>query len=187
MAAMFAALGDENRLRIFALLSRRPHYGEELAELLNLNPATISHHLRKLQAANWVQREKQSPYVLYRLNPARLADAVAVFQEPAELRRALDLPSEADVSDRILRRLVDADGRFDAVPRQRRQRAVLLRWVASHFETGRIYPEREIHRILLQHHDDGPSLREALVDAGWFQRSGHVYRRVEEAENLHVT
>jgi DNA-binding transcriptional ArsR family regulator len=182
-AQCLQAIADESRLLLLALLARRPHYGEELAEFLNLTPATISHHLRKLREASLVRAEKQSPYVLYRLDRERLAELLALLEPVSELHERLGLPSEEELSNHILRKLLDHEDRIKEIPSRRRQRAVLLRWLAKHFETGRIYPEREVHRVLLQFHDDSESLRKALLDMGWFQQAGGVYRRLEEVDH----
>jgi biotin operon repressor len=183
LARSLQAIADENRLQLLALLARRPHYGEELAEFLDLSPATISHHLGRLKEAGLVQGEKQSPYVLYRLDRNRLGDLVGHLEAVGELHERLGLPTEAELSNHILRKLLDHEDRIQQIPTQRRQRAVLLRWVAHHFETGRIYPEREVHRVLLQFHEDAESLRKALLAMGWFKQAGGVYRRLEEVDH----
>jgi biotin operon repressor len=182
LAARFAALGDESRLRLVALLGRRPHYGEELAEFLGLSPATISHHLRRLREVGLVRTEKHSPYVLYRLQTEPLAELGGLLGEPRALADTLGLASEEELSERILRQLLDEEQRLREIPRQRRPRTVLLRFLAGHFDTGRIYPEREIRRVLLQFFDEPDILLRMLVDAGWLQRSGHVLRRLEEVD-----
>lgn len=182
LAALFAALADENRVRLVALLARRPHYGEELAEFLGLSPATISHHLRRLREVGLVRREKQSPYVLYRMRTTRLTETVRVLGQLPALAAALGLPSEEELSDHVLRRMLDEDRRVKEIPRQRRQRSVLLRFLAGQFDTGRIYPEREIRRVLLEFSDDPDALLQLLLRTGWLQRSGSVLRRIEEVE-----
>ena len=182
LAARFQALADPNRVFIVGLLARRAHFGEELAEVLGVKQATVSHHLQKLKHAGLVSSEKQSPYVLYRLRTEGLDELTVTLGSPLDLTEILQLPDENTISERVLRELIDDDGRLRTLPTQRRARAVVTRWLAQKFETGRIYPEREIHRVLLQVHDDCEELRRMLVDAGWFQRSGSVYRRIEEVE-----
>ena len=44
------------------------------------------------------------------------------------------------------------------LPGSPRHRSVVLRWMAGHFDTGRIYPEREVRRILLELCDEALSL-----------------------------
>lgn len=183
LARSLQAFADENRLLLVALLARRPHYGEELAEFLNLSPATISHHLGKLREAALVRAEKQSPYVLYRLDREQLEETLDLLDPITELHERLGLPTEEELSNHILRKLLDHEERIKEIPKQRRQRSVLLRWLAQHFETGRIYPEREVHRVLLQFHDDSETLRKALLEMGWFRQAGGVYRRLEEVDH----
>jgi biotin operon repressor len=183
LASRFAALADESRIRLLGLLARRPHYGEELAEFLGLSPATISHHLRRLREVGLVRAEKQSPYVLYWLRDEPLTELGLTLRSVSDLPEALGLPTEEELSAHILRRLLDENDRLHEIPTQRRQRSVLLRHLAHHFETGRIYPEREIRRVLLQFHDDSETLMELMIDAGWLQRSGSVFRRLEEVES----
>lgn len=183
LVAVLRALGDENRLRIVGLLARRPHYAQELVELLELSPATVSHHVRLLRGAGLVRMRKDPPYFQYSLDEDMLRAAGQMLAGGKSLAGILELPGEDAVSARILREALDGDGRLLAIPSRKRSRAVILRWVAQHFETGRIYPEREVNRILLQVHDDVGTLRDHLLALGWMRREGGVYRRVEEAES----
>ena len=50
----FKALADETRLKMAALLASKPRSGEQLAELLSIKAATVSHHLSKLADAELV-------------------------------------------------------------------------------------------------------------------------------------
>jgi DNA-binding transcriptional ArsR family regulator len=66
-AALFKALGHPVRLLILNLVDMKPRHGEELAEILNLNPATISHHLSKLTAVGLLESRKDQYYTTYSL------------------------------------------------------------------------------------------------------------------------
>ncbi len=50
---------------ILNLMKVKPRHGEELAELLMLKPATISHHLSILAAAGLVGSQKEQYYQVY--------------------------------------------------------------------------------------------------------------------------
>lgn len=54
-AQMFKALADETRLNIVKLLSKRPWYGHELAQKLNLSNSTVSYHLSMLEVNDFVK------------------------------------------------------------------------------------------------------------------------------------
>jgi len=180
MALWLAAVGEPNRLTIVALLARRPHYGEELAEVLGVHAATVSHHLRRLRDAGLVVPVRHPPYTLFSLDREAWEERLATLSDPGGLAARLELPSEEELSGRILGRWVDADGRIPTLPGAPRDRRVVLRHVLERFETGRIYPEREVRRVLLEFTDDPASMEEAMVELGWLQRGQGVLRRIPE-------
>ena len=94
------------------------------------------------------------------------------------------IPSEEDLSARVLKRYVDEGNRLTELPTARRARAVVLRWIAQRLEPDRLYPERELRMILLEIGDDPDAIRGALLDQGWLKHSGQVWRRVEEIDAL---
>ena len=61
-AAFFQALGHPARLLILNLVQIGPRHGEELAAILGLAPATISHHLAKLTGVGLLVSEKDQYY-----------------------------------------------------------------------------------------------------------------------------
>ena len=77
-ADLFAALGDENRLRIVTRLATQGP--GNLTALLAAAPVTrqaISKHLGVLEAVGLVRSEKSGRERLWELEPKRLADAHA--------------------------------------------------------------------------------------------------------------
>jgi DNA-binding transcriptional ArsR family regulator len=83
------ALGDETRLQITRMIAEQPRSTKELAELLRLSDSAISRHLKILDAAGVVAKERDGYFVLYRLRPERIG------QLGAALRRALGLAGVA--------------------------------------------------------------------------------------------
>jgi len=67
-ADLFKALGHPTRLLILNLVRLKPRHGEELAAILNLNPATISHHISKLSTAGLLKSRKDQYYQTYSLS-----------------------------------------------------------------------------------------------------------------------
>lgn len=51
----FKALADANRLKIIGLLANQALTVEQLAEMLNLRPSTVSHHLGYLNHVGLVK------------------------------------------------------------------------------------------------------------------------------------
>lgn len=79
------ALGDETRLQITRMVAEQPRSTKELSELLKLSDSSISRHLKILDGAGVVSKERDGYFVLYRLRPERIG------QLGAALRRTLGL------------------------------------------------------------------------------------------------
>ena len=83
-AAMFKALGDPVRLRIFSLIASAP--GGELCVCdvldVGVSQPTVSHHLRRLREAGLLTSRKDGTWVHYRVAPEVLA-AMAALLQPA--------------------------------------------------------------------------------------------------------
>ena len=54
LAMLLKVIADETRLRILGAIAEEPLTGKDLAGRLDLTPATISHHMRKLVDAGIV-------------------------------------------------------------------------------------------------------------------------------------
>ena len=59
------ALGDENRLKLFLLLSEKRICVKGLAEILNISESAVSQHLKILKEAGLIKGEKDGYYVHY--------------------------------------------------------------------------------------------------------------------------
>lgn len=88
-----------------------------------------------------------------------------------------------------LRGYFNEDGLFLLWPARGKaeKRTIALGWLASHFESGRIYRETEVNALLKSLHtfNDQALLRRELVDQGFLVRNpdGSEYRRVEMDHN----
>ena len=73
------------------------------------------------------------------------------------------------------------DGRIIQMPRKWESKEKLFIYVASFFDAGQEYTEKEVNEILKEHYSDYALLRRYLVDFNLLMRSpdGITYRRVE--------
>lgn len=175
-AELLKVLGHPARLLILNLLRTRPRHGEELAAILRLNQATISHHLSRLSDVGLVRSERSQYYQTYSLEAAaleaRLADIVFLPQ-PGVSARVEEDAYRAKVLKTFFRR-----GRLTRLPAQLKKRQVILEKLVQEFEPGRDYPEREVNQILVEFHDDVASLRRELVGLRLMERRRGIYRRL---------
>lgn len=180
---LFKALADESRIRIISTISEQARSVEEIATLVDLAPATVSHHLARLREAGLVEATPRGYYTYYRFTQQPLVDALRTLSErppAAEAEAGLDAYDQKVLRDYLV------DGRFKAIPAQRKKRAVILRFLAEQFEPGRIYSEKEVSDILATYHEDFATLRRELVMARLLARPEGRYQRVPAPAGDHA-
>ena len=183
-AELFKALGHPVRLLILNLVKMKPRHGEELAAILNLNAATISHHLSKLTDAGLLTSQKDQYYQIYSLNRTMLDKALSdvVFMPQAGIKAQVE---EDAYRDKVLRTFIK-HGRLTALPAQLKKQAVILEHLVEEFEPDRTYTEPEVNQILVEFNDDVAELRRKMVDYGLMNRENGIYWRInlpEENDN----
>jgi len=177
------ALSDASRLRIVGLLADgRRMAVEQLAAALELTPATVVHHLKKLREADLVESHPRPPYMDYSLRLGRLGEIGASLRRIAREQTGLPaddstLPEWATPADaKVLRAFFEGE-RLTSIPAQHSKRLIVLRLLAECvFEKKRKYPEKEVNQLLAVRHPDAASLRRYLVDEGFMARKQGVYR-----------
>ena len=175
-AELFKALGHSARLLILNLVRIKPRHGEELAAILRLNPATISHHLNKLLKAGLLHAKKDQYYQTYTLNQHHLATPLAnLIHLP---QPALSKGVEQDAYRYKVLKAFFRHGRLLQIPAQLKKRVIVLEKIAGSFEPDREYTEREVNHILLDFNDDVASLRRGLIEHNIMTRSKGIYQKV---------
>ncbi|SCK15525.1 helix-turn-helix transcriptional regulator [Streptomyces sp. WMMB 322] len=80
-AAMFKALGDPVRLRLFSQIAS--HAGGEACVCdisdVGVSQPTVSHHLKKLREAGLLTSERRGTWVYYRVAPSVMASMARSF------------------------------------------------------------------------------------------------------------
>jgi len=175
-AQLFRALGHPARLLILNLVRVKPRHGEELAAILRLQPATISHHLSQLAGVGLLQSHRDQYYQIYEpvagALDRTLADIVALPKPTLRAEVAEDAYRQK-VIDTFFRY-----GRLTHLPAQRKKRQVVLEQIVRAFEPDREYPEAEVNQVLLDVHEDVATLRRDLIAHGLMTRHQGRYRRV---------
>ena len=188
LLATLKALSDPSRLRIAGMLAHgRRLSAEELAQALDLAPATVVHHLKRLREAGLVTEHARPPHLEHELRLDRLAwvgrelDRIGRHtQDEAGRLPGLDgrtLPGE---DAKVLRAFL-VDGRLTTIPAQHKKRLVILTFLArTHFRSGEELVEKQVNMRLALRHPDVAALRRYLVDEGFMERSSGVYRLLPE-------
>lgn len=175
-AELFKALGHPARLLILNLLKGRHRHVEELAAILQLSPATVSHHLSRLGSAGVVRSEKDQYFQVYSLCGEWMGRRLGELVFQAQPGLAAQVEEDA-YRQKVLSTFL-RHGRLVSIPAQRKKRLIILEKLVEEFEPGRTYTEREVNQALVDYHDDVATLRRDMIGHGLMQREGGVYWRV---------
>jgi hypothetical protein len=163
--AIVGLLADDNRLRVAAAAILEPASTERIAELSGVPHRKVVEALTRLEAGGLVRRTGQT----WEFATATLT-AIARDARPA-IDHGDETPAEA-----VLRAFM-TEGRLTQIPATRTKRLIVLDRLASEFEPGRRYDEREVNDTLRVWHDDVAALRRYLVDEGFLSRDHGAYWR----------
>lgn len=173
---LFKCLADKSRLQILRSLLSEDMYVERLAQRLELTPATISFHMKKLEDAGAVRSYKDQYYTMYSINREIFRGSVLEL-----IRAASDGEDEQARRDEEYRRkVIDSFfeyGKLKAIPAQRKKERICLEEMVKSFEPGRIYEESEVNEILLRFHEDYCTIRRDMISEKLMEREGAKYRR----------
>jgi ArsR family transcriptional regulator len=93
LADAFKALADPARLKLLSFIAAQPD-GEacvcHLTAPVGLSQPTVSHHLKLLNEAGLLERDKRGTWVYYRIVPERLEALQAALAAPRRAVRRID-------------------------------------------------------------------------------------------------
>jgi len=197
LLAFFKALADQTRLKIVGVLAREPCSGEQLAAIVGIKPATVTHHLQKLTGAGLLDVEPRGHARIYHLKMDAIhALAQRLLAEKTEppadsaghhprregpeglLAQAADHLDLEAFDRKVLKDFLRRDGSLKEIPAQYKKQQVVLRHLVKAFEPERHYTEKQVNDRLARFHPDTASLRRAMVDTKLMARAhGEYWRR----------
>lgn len=163
------ALADESRLHILELLAQSGELPtQDLIAQLEQSQPNVSRHIKQLVSAGFVDELRgEGAAKRYRLSPRQIDRVFWTLRQllSAENARLVGDDPRAD-QPLSLRRFLDAQSRLTVWPAKRDDRELVLRYLASKFETERVYTEREVNEIINRWHAyrDHATLRRELYD-----------------------
>lgn len=174
----FAALSEEERLRVAGVLAGREATTQELAAILQMRPRAVSRHLATLAEAGLVRSAQRGALTSWSLNIAALREQRQRLLARERAASPADEPGTPEWERSVLANFFDGE-RLREIPANLRKRHVVLAWLVKRFETDTRYPEREVNEIIKRHHPDASALRRELVDHRYMQRENGIYWRVQ--------
>lgn len=175
---LFKALGDKSRLMIISSLMKEPMYVELISKRLDLNPSTVSHHLRILENLDIVTSRKDQYYMVYSLNKKNLDfNVMGIISNISENNSKQD-NRELDYRQKIVSTFIK-DGKLIQIPVQLKKRRIILQEIAKEFVLGKEYPEKEVNKIIGAYHFDFCTIRREFIIERMFSRKDGLYTRMK--------
>jgi len=168
-ARVLGRLADDQRMRVLAAVALGATTVRDIAERARISEPEAARALGQLLSAGIVAQADDGLEV-------DLAAFSSAAREASIPRRAPDLGDATPEQALVLRNFVDGDGRIRSLPARDAKRRLVLEWVATRFEPGREYAEKQVNGILLELYDDYVTLRRLLVDDGLLTRQAGVYQ-----------
>lgn len=174
--ALFKCLADKSRLLILKSLAVESMYVERLAERLSLTPATVSFHLKKLEAIGAVSSQKDQYYTMYSINKDLFSYRIIDLIQEESSEQKLQAERDEAYRQKILSSFIKY-GKLVSIPAQRKKKRVILEEIVSNFQSGRTYTEKEVNIIIAEYHDDFCTLRRDMISEGLLEREGSIYKK----------
>ena len=172
--ALLKCLADESRIAILNILAQGDSYVEMIASKLDLTPATVCYHLKKMEAAGVVNCSRSQFYIIYSLNRE-------IFDKP--LYELIKKDEEIIDTEEKYRKEVISNffkyGRLTQIPTQRKKREIVLDEILKQFDLDREYDEKEVNQIILRYHDDFCTIRREMIAFCMMTRHHEIYKRVK--------
>jgi predicted transcriptional regulator len=178
LLGFFKALGNENRLKIVAILAEEACTVRDLAERLGLKEPTVSEHLALLRETGLVDVRADGNFRIYSFNPKALYAMNKALLSREQIAGLVEGDGGASEDDQHILKNFLKEGRLVIIPANRKKLLVVLRWLADQFEVDRKYSEKEVNAVITRHHEDYATLRRELIGHKLMAREKGIYWRL---------
>lgn len=170
---VFKALADESRLKIISILMKQDSYSEYLASKLDLTAPTITYHMEKLVKAKIVHGTRIQHYTIYSINKEIMDTQIGEL-----IRSAIAFDGDTTYEEKVIGNFFEY-GRLKRIPSQLKKREIVIAYIASKFELGKVYPEKQLVSEIAVMHDDHCTIKRDLIGMGFFEDLGGKYKRIK--------
>ncbi|MDZ5254001.1 DUF2087 domain-containing protein [Clostridium sp. LIBA-8841] len=148
---------------------------KEIAQKFGVAQSTIRNHRYKLR-----EKEKQARLFLAMMELLSSNTQKKVNKLDKETlcdahKTATTLDDRYNITDKeikeIIKNYMDESGAIKIFPSKEKKKIILLSQIVKHFSKGKKYSEKEINRILGRIYDDYATIRRALIEYGFVERS----------------
>lgn len=173
MNSSFTGISDVQRELL--MLMAEGLCDKDMASKLGVAQSTIRNHRYKLR-----EKEKQARLFLAIMDLISKDTKKKINKVDKDIlcdahKTATIIDDRYNVTDKerntIIKTYMDETGAIKTYPSKEKKKIIILKEVVKNFSKGKIYSEKEINRILKRIYEDYASLRRALVEYGFIERS----------------
>ena len=157
-------------------LAKEDTYVELLAKKLDLTPATISFHLKKLEEAGAVSSRREQYYIIYSINKDIFMESIMEIISESSPDEDIQNKREEEYRKKVIDNFFEY-GKLKTIPAQRKKEKIVLEEIAKDFELGRDYPEQEVNNIIIKYNDDYCTIRRDMISEGILERNKDIYKK----------
>jgi len=178
MNSAFTGLSDIQREVLSFISKGLPD--KEVAKKLGVAQSTIRNHRYKLR-----QKEKQAKIFLAMMDllSKNTNEKINKLEETVicdahKTAKALD--DRYNITDKekanTIKNYINAEGSLKTYPSKAKKKIIILEEIVKNFSKGKIYSEKEINLILKRIYEDYATIRRALIEYGFFERTNDCKR-----------
>ncbi|WMM24894.1 DUF2087 domain-containing protein [Tissierella sp. MB52-C2] len=148
---------------------------KEIAMKLGVAQSTIRNHRYKLR-----EKEKQTRLFLAMMELISLSTnkKINILDKDTLCdahKTATTIDDRYNITDKerekTIKNYMDESGSIKIFPAKEKKKIIVLSEIVKHFSKGKKYSEKEINRILQRIHEDYATIRRALIEYGFIERT----------------
>ncbi|MDP4114630.1 MAG: DUF2087 domain-containing protein, partial [Bacteroidota bacterium] len=155
-------------------LIEKPQYVEELSQRLGLASSTVSFHLKKLESAKLVYKEKEQYYIVYHHCDKILNMSLRELISFNDIDKFIQDERIQNYNQKVLNTFIK-NKKLVKLPVQRKKRMIIIDEFVKLFEPGKRYPEKALDCIIKTLYDDYCTVRRIMIDEQIMERDKQVY------------
>lgn len=173
MNSVFTGVSEVQK-EIVALLSEGLS-DKEVASKLGVAQSTIRNHRYKLR-----EKEKQAKLFLAMMDLLAKNTNKKINKLETETicdphKTAYALDDRYNITDKEKKETIlnymNESGGLKTFPSKAKKKIIILEEIVKNFSKGKIYSEKEVNRILKRIYEDNATIRRALIEYGFFERT----------------
>lgn len=173
MNSTFTGISDVQR-ELITLISQGLS-DKEVAVKLGVAQSTVRNHRYKLR-----EKEKQAKLFLAIMDLLSKNTNKMITKLDTEVicdahKTATILDDRYNITDKEIRNTIetymDKNGALKSYPAKEKKKIIILNEIAKNFSKGKTYSEKEVNRILKRIYEDYPTIRRALIEYGFIERT----------------